>query len=108
MRMMLKDIFTQGGYEVVGEAGDGQEGVDAFRALRPDFVTLDIVMPNMDGLQALKAILQEDPTATAIMVSAMGQDALMQEASDAGAKGFIVKPFHPQAVLETVQAAVGV
>lgn len=107
MRMMLKDILTQGGYEVIGEAGDGVEGVESYRTLQPDFVTLDIVMPNMDGLAALKAILEADPGATVIMVSAMGQDALIQEASSTGAKGFIVKPFRPQAVLETVQQILG-
>lgn len=107
MRMMLKDILTQGGYEVIGEAGDGAEGVESYRTLQPDFVTLDIVMPNMDGLAALKAILEADPGATVIMVSAMGQDALIQEASSTGAKGFIVKPFRPQAVLETVQQILG-
>jgi len=107
MRMMLKDILTSGGYEVVGEAGDGNEATEKYKELRPDFVTMDIVMPELDGIQAVKALLAEDPNAAVIMVSAMGQDALIQEATDAGAKGFIVKPFRPQAVLEAVQQAIG-
>jgi len=107
MRMMLKDILTQGGYEVIGEAGDGNEGIEAYKNLKPDFITLDIVMPNLDGLAALPKILEFDPHATVIMVSAMGQDALVEEATSKGAKGFIVKPFRPQAVLEAVRQALG-
>jgi len=107
MRMMLKDILTSGGYEVAGEAGDGKEAVEKYKELRPDFATMDIVMPEMDGIQAVKAIRAEDPNAAVIMVTAMGQDALMQEATEAGAKGFIVKPFRPQAVLEAVEQAIG-
>ncbi|NCO43619.1 MAG: two-component system response regulator [Armatimonadetes bacterium CG_4_10_14_3_um_filter_66_18] len=107
MRMMLKDILKSGGYEIVGEAGDGKEALDAYPTLKPDFVTMDIVMPNMGGLDALRALRQADPNAAVIMVSAMGQDALVQEASEAGAKGFIIKPFRPQAVLDTVRGAVG-
>jgi two-component system chemotaxis response regulator CheY len=107
MRMMLRDILTGGGYEVIGEAADGNEGVEAYRKLQPDFVTLDLVMPNKDGLEALREIRGVDPHATVIMVTAMGQEALIQEAFAAGAKGFLVKPFRPQAVLETVQQAVG-
>jgi two-component system chemotaxis response regulator CheY len=107
MRMMLKDILKSGGYEIVGEAGDGKEALDAYQTLKPDFVTMDIVMPNMGGLDALRALRETDPNAAVIMVSAMGQDALVQEATDAGARGFIVKPFRPQAVLETVSSVLG-
>lgn len=107
MRMMLRDILTQGGYEIVGEAGDGNEGVESYRSLKPDLVTLDLVMPNKDGLAALREITQVDPNATVVMVSAMGQESLINEATEAGAKGFIVKPFRPQAVLEALRQVTG-
>ena len=107
MRMMLKDILTAGGYQVVGEASDGNEAVQKYKELQPDLVTLDVVMPDVDGVQALKNLRAEDPQAVVVMVSAMGQEALIQEANEAGAKGFIVKPFRPDAVLTAMAEAVG-
>lgn len=107
MRMMLKDILTKGGYDVVGEAADGNEAVAKYNELKPDLVTLDITMPNKDGLQALKEIRANDPNATCIMCSAMGQQAMVIESIQAGAKDFIVKPFQADRVLEAVKKVVG-
>jgi two-component system, chemotaxis family, chemotaxis protein CheY len=103
MRMMLKDILSKNGYEVVGEAGNGKEAVDKFKELRPDLVTMDITMPEMSGIEALKAILAEDAGATVVMCSAMGQQSMVIDAIQAGAKDFIVKPFQPERVLEAVK-----
>jgi two-component system, chemotaxis family, chemotaxis protein CheY len=99
MRNMLRDIFTRGGFEVVGEAGDGEEAVARYRALRPDLVTLDIVMPKMTGLEALRQIVAEDPEACVLMCSALGQEALILEAVEGGARDFIIKPFREPQVL---------
>lgn len=107
MRMMVKDILTKGGYEVVGEAKDGSEALDKYAELKPDLVTLDITMPNVDGLQALKNIIAEFPDAKVIMCSAMGQQSMVIEAIQSGAKDFIVKPFQGERVLEAVQKAIG-
>ena len=107
MRMMLKDILTKGGYDVVGEAADGNEAVAKYNELKPDLVTLDITMPNKDGLQALKEIRANDPNATCIMCSAMGQQAMVIDAIQAGAKDFVVKPFQPDRVLESIHKVLG-
>ena len=107
MRMMLKDILTKGGYEVCGEAGDGVEALAKFTELKPDLVTLDITMPNKDGIAALKDIKAVDPSATCIMCSAMGQQSMVIEAIQAGAKDFIVKPFQADRVLESVKKVLG-
>lgn len=107
MRMMLKDILTKGGYDVVGEAADGNEAVAKYNELKPDLVTLDITMPNKDGLQALKEIRANDPNATCIMRSAMGQQAMVIDAIQAGAKDFVVKPFQPDRVLESIHKVLG-
>ena len=107
MRMMLKDILTKGGYDVVGEAADGNEAVAKYNELNPDLVTLDITMPNKDGLQALKEIRANDPNATCIMCSAMGQQAMVIDAIQAGAKDFVVKPFQPDRVLESIHKVLG-
>ena len=103
MRNMLKDIFSRAGFEIVGEAGSGQEAVESFRRLRPDLVTMDIVMPLKSGIEALQEITAIDPKAKIIMCSALGQEALVMEAVQAGARDFIVKPFQEQRVLEVVQ-----
>ena len=98
MRMMLKDILTKGGFEIAGEAADGVEAVAKYNELKPDLVTLDITMPNKDGIQALKEIKAADPNATCVMCSAMGQQSMVIEAIQAGAKDFIVKPFQIQSI----------
>lgn len=103
MRMMLKDVLVTNGYEVVGEASSGEEAVDKYQDLHPDLTTMDVVMPGGGGIEALKAILAADPDAKIIMVSAMGQDALVEEAMQAGAKSFIVKPFRPNAVADALK-----
>jgi len=105
MRMMVKDILTKNGYDVVGEANDGVEAVAKFQELTPDLVTLDITMPNMDGLEACKQIKKIDNNAKIIMCSAMGQQAMVIEAIQNGAKDFVVKPFQPDRVLEAIEKA---
>jgi len=102
MRMMIKNILTKNGFEVVGEASNGVEAVELYKKLKPDLVTMDITMPEMDGIEALKKIKEIDPNAKVIMVSAMGQQQLVIEAIQAGAKDFIVKPFQPDRLLEAV------
>jgi len=103
MRTMISDILSQAGYEVVGEAENGVQAVEQFKALKPDLVTMDIVMPDMGGIDAVREIVKFDPEAKVLMCSAMGQQALVVEAIQAGAKDFIVKPFQPSRVLEAVQ-----
>lgn len=107
MRMMVKDILTKNGYEVVGEAADGMQAVEKFKELRPDLVTMDITMPEMDGITALKEIKAVEPNAVVIMCSAMGQQAMVIDAIQAGAKDFIVKPFQADRVIEAIQKALG-
>ena len=103
MRTMVGDILSQAGYEVVGEAGNGAEAVERYKALRPDFVTMDIVMPDMGGIDAVREITRFDPRARIIMCSAMGQQALVDEALEAGAADFVVKPFQAGRVIEAAQ-----
>ena len=103
MRMMIKDILRKGGYEVVGEAEDGSKAVEKYKELRPDLVTMDITMPDMDGISAVKEIRKLDGNAQIIMCSAMGQQAMVIDAIQAGAKDFVVKPFQPERVLEAVR-----
>jgi two-component system chemotaxis response regulator CheY len=107
MRMMVKDILSKNGYEVVGEAENGAKAIEKWQELKPDLTTMDITMPEMDGISAVKAIKKLDPTAKVIMCSAMGQQAMVVEAIQAGARDFIVKPFQPDRVLEAVRKAVG-
>jgi two-component system chemotaxis response regulator CheY len=107
MRTMIADILVGAGYEVVGEAESGLQAVDRYKALRPDLVTMDIVMPDMGGIDAVRAIIAADPAARILMCSAMGQQALVVEAIQAGAKDFVVKPFQPARVLEAVQRVLG-
>lgn len=103
MRMLLKDIVTKAGFEVVGEATNGVEAVEKYKELKPDIVTMDITMPEMNGIEAVKKIKEIDPNAKIIMCSAMGQQAMVIEAIQAGAKDFIVKPFQPARVIEALQ-----
>jgi len=105
MRMMLKNVLTEAGYEVVGEAENGAVAVSKYRELNPDLTTMDITMPEMDGLAALKEIRAGDQSARVVMCSAMGQQSMVIESIQAGAKDFIVKPFQPDRVLEAVQKA---
>jgi two-component system chemotaxis response regulator CheY len=107
MRMMIKDILSKNGYTIVGEAENGKIAVDKYSETKPDLVLMDITMPEMDGIQALKAIKGSDPSATIIMCSAMGQQAMVIEAIQSGAKDFIVKPFQAERVLEAVKKAIG-
>lgn len=107
MRMMIKDILTKNGYNVVGEAENGKVAIDKYSELSPDLVLLDITMPEMDGIAALKAIKAKDPNASVIMCSAMGQQAMVIEAIQSGAKDFIVKPFQAERVLEAVKKVIG-
>ena len=103
MRTMISDILSQAGFEVVGEAESGLQAVEKYRILKPDLVTMDIVMPDMGGIEAVREICKNDPEAKILMCSAMGQQALVVEAIQAGAKDFVVKPFQPSRVLEAVQ-----
>lgn len=103
MRMMIKDILTKNNFEVVGEAANGQEAVEKFKELRPDLVTMDITMPEMDGIEALRNIKAIDSDAKVIMCSAMGQQAMVIDAIQSGAKDFIVKPFQADRVIEAIQ-----
>ena len=107
MRMMIKDILTKNGYNVAGEAENGAKAVEKYAEVKPDLVLMDITMPEMDGIQALKKIKASDPSAMVIMCSAMGQQAMVIEAIQAGAKDFIVKPFQAERVLEAVKKVVG-
>jgi two-component system, chemotaxis family, chemotaxis protein CheY len=105
MRKMVSDALTTGGHEVVGEAGNGVEAVAQYQALEPEVTTLDITMPEKDGLAALKEIISIDPAARVIMCSALGQESKVLESIKAGAKDFVVKPFQPDRVIEAVGKA---
>jgi two-component system chemotaxis response regulator CheY len=105
MRMIQKEILLQRGYVVVGEASNGLEAVEKFRSLRPDLVLLDITMPQMNGLEAMRKIFSIDPQARLIMCSALGQQNLIVEAIRAGVKDFIVKPFKPERLLSAIEKA---
>ncbi|MGN0290531.1 MAG: response regulator [Lachnospiraceae bacterium] len=107
MRMMIKDILTKNGYNIAGEAENGAKAVEKYAETNPDLVLMDITMPEMDGIQALKKIKESDPNACVIMCSAMGQQAMVIEAIQSGAKDFIVKPFQAERVLEAVKKVVG-
>ncbi|MBR5337156.1 MAG: response regulator [Lachnospiraceae bacterium] len=107
MRMMIKDVISKNGFEVAGEAVNGMDAVDKYNELKPDLVLMDITMPEMDGIQALKKIKEGDGNAKVIMCSAMGQQAMVIEAIQSGAKDFIVKPFQPERILEAVQKVLG-
>ena len=106
MRMMIKDILTKNGYNVVAEAENGLKAVEKYSEFNPDLVLMDITMPEMDGIEALKKIKSMDANAVVVMCSAMGQQAMVIESIQSGAKDFIVKPFQPDRVLEAVKKAV--
>ncbi|MCL2099706.1 MAG: response regulator [Oscillospiraceae bacterium] len=103
MRMMIKDILVKNGYNVCGEAQDGVDAIEKYKDLQPDLVIMDITMPNLDGLQALKAIKKDYPEAKIVMCSAMGQESYVVEAIKSGASDFIVKPFQADRIISTVQ-----
>jgi two-component system chemotaxis response regulator CheY len=105
MREVLRDILAEAGLEVVAEAGDGIEAIEQYRKYTPDLVTLDIVMPRKNGLDGLRGILETDPGACVVMCSALGQESLVMEALDAGARDFVVKPFKPEQVRNVVERA---
>jgi two-component system chemotaxis response regulator CheY len=107
MRMMIKDILIKNGYEVVGEASDGLQAIEKYKELQPELVTMDITMPEMDGITALREIKKIDPNAKVIMCSAMGQQAMVIDAIQAGAKDFIVKPFQADRVIEAIKKTLG-
>lgn len=104
MRVLIKGMLEKNGYEVVGEAADGLIGVQMYKELHPDLVTMDITMPNMDGLAALKEIIAADPDASVVMVSAMGQEEYVKEAIVSGAKSFVVKPFDESGLISVLEA----
>ena len=107
MRKVIKDTLSKAGYTDLHEAVDGANAVEQFNALKPDLVLMDITMPNMDGLEALKAIRAADSNANVVMCSAMGQETMVIDAIRSGAKDFIVKPFKGERVLKTVTSIVG-
>lgn len=107
MRMMIKDILEKNGFEIVGEASNGLKAVEIYKKEKPDVVTMDITMPDMDGIEAVKAIKAFDPAARVIMCSAMGQQTMVMDAIRAGARDFIVKPFQQDRVLEAIKKALG-
>ena len=106
MRMMIKDILVKNGYNIAGEAENGLRAVEKYNETKPDLVLMDITMPEMDGIQALKKIKAADPNASVVMCSAMGQQAMVIESIQSGARDFIVKPFQTDRVIEAVKKAV--
>ncbi len=107
MRMMVKNILIKEGYDVVGEAENGAQAVEKYKELNPDLVTMDITMPEMDGISAVKEIMKINKGAKVVMCSAMGQQAMVIDAIQAGAKDFIVKPFQPDRVIEAISKVLG-
>ncbi|KRE98417.1 two-component system response regulator [Paenibacillus sp. Soil766] len=106
MRMMLKDILTKGGHDVVGEAENGLVAIQKYQELKPDIVTMDITMPEMEGVEAVREIRKKDANAKIVMCSAMGQQGMVVQAIQAGAKDFIVKPFQGDRVLDAIRRAI--
>lgn len=107
MRMMIKDILVSNGYEIAGEANNGLKAVEIYQREKPDLVTMDITMPDMDGITAVREIRKIDPSAKIIMCSALGQQSMVMDAIQAGARDFIVKPFQPDRVLEALKKVLG-
>jgi len=107
MRMMIKDVLTKNGFDVCGEAENGKVAVEKYQELQPDLVIMDITMPEMNGIEALKAIKDSNAAAKVVMCSAMGQQAMVIEAIQSGAKDFIVKPFHAERICEAVRKVLG-
>lgn len=105
MRTVIKQILSEDGFEVVGEADSGQEAIERYAELKPDLVTMDVVMPGMSGIDAVRAIIEHDPAACVVICSAVGQKRLIVQALEAGARAFVVKPFQPQQLMEAVEQA---
>ena len=105
MRKLIHQAMTSGGFEVVGEAEDGSEAVDKYQRLKPDLVTMDLMMPKINGIDAVREIMKRDSTACIIMCSSVGQESLVTEAMKAGARGYLVKPFQPPQLLAAVERA---
>jgi two-component system chemotaxis response regulator CheY len=103
MRMIVKNALRESGFEIVGEAVGGLEAVEKYRALRPDIVTMDMVLPEIDGIAAVRAIVSEFPEAKIVMCTSMGQQALVVEVIQAGAKSFVTKPFRPIKIIEAIE-----
>lgn len=102
MRLTLKTMLERNGFEVIGEAANGKEAIEKFKILKPEIITMDITMPDMDGIQSLGEIIKFDPKANVIMLSAMGQEQRIREAITLGAKGFIVKPFKEENLIKAL------
>lgn len=107
MRKLLKNILFSGGFDIVGEAENGKQAVELYKKLRPDIVTMDIVMPEMNGIEALKEIKKIDPSAKVVMCTAVGQEQMVKAAIKFGAKGYIVKPFQAPKVIEELKKVAG-
>lgn len=107
MRMMIKDVLSKNGFEICGEAENGAKAIEKYKELNPDLVIMDITMPEVDGIQAVKEIRKINSSAKIIMCSAMGQQAMVIEAIQAGAKDFIVKPFQAERIIEAVKKVLG-
>ena len=103
MRMMLTDILVENGYEVVGEAKSGKEAIRLYTELKPGMVTMDVLMPGVNGIETTREIIKIDPEAKILAVSALGHEALVREAIETGAKGFVIKPFKPETVIKEVE-----
>ncbi len=107
MRTLLKNILFSGGHDIVGEAGDGDEAISKYKELKPDLVTMDVVMPKVNGIEALKAIKSFDPNARVVMCTAVGQEQMVKLAIKTGARGYIIKPFQAPKVLEEIKNVLG-
>jgi two-component system chemotaxis response regulator CheY len=107
MRRMISDILLNNGMEIVGEAETGIQAIELYKELEPDLVTMDIIMPEMSGIDAVRGIIASDHRALIVMCSALGQQSLVNEALEAGAKDFLIKPFNPSRVIEVVQNVLG-
>ena len=107
MRNVIRQILANGGLDVIGEAGAGKEAVDLYGKLKPDIVTMDLVMPGLDGIETIREIVEKDPEARVLMVSSVGQQNMVTRAIKAGAKGYVVKPFKPELLLQAAKEAHG-
>lgn len=103
MREMIKDILVEGGFEVIGEAKDGDDALEKYKALKPSIVTMDVVMPSKHGIDAIKSIISHDSKARIVVISGLHQKSLVMDAMDAGARDYIIKPFEPDDILSAIQ-----